>query len=66
MKKWLSTIGIILMLFSLTACDAPQKQYIEAELNPDTGIMMKTVYPVYDKSCDRISFTIENNSQQMI
>lgn len=66
MKKWLSTIGIILMLVSLTACDAPQKQYIEAELNPDTGIMMKTVHPVYDKSCDRISFVVENNSQQTI
>ncbi|MBQ7322735.1 MAG: hypothetical protein IJW99_11605 [Clostridia bacterium] len=66
MKKWLSAICIILMLVSLTACDASEKQYIEAELDPDTGIIMKTAYPVYDKNCEQISFIIENNSEERI
>lgn len=66
MRKWLSAICIILMLLPLIACDASEKQYIESELNPDTGVSMKTVYPVYDKSCEQISFIIENNSEERI
>ena len=66
MRKWLSAICIILMLFPLTACATTEESYRESELNPDTGISLRALYPVYDEGCEYISYVLENNSEDTI
>ena len=67
MKKRLFWLITIWMLFSLTACAmSAQGQYSEKDLNPDTGITLQAVYPVYDKSCEYISYKLANSSADTI
>lgn len=67
MKKLLSAICIILMLVTLTACagDTPSP-HKEAELDPNPNIVMRTVYPVYDKSCQTVTILIENQGEETL
>lgn len=66
MRKWLSAICIILMLLPLTACATAEESYRESELNPDTGISLRALYPIYDEGCEYISYVLENNSEDTI
>ena len=66
MKKWLIAICIILMLIPLIACGNAEESYRESELNPNTGISLRALYPVYDEGCEYISYVLENNSEETI
>ena len=67
MKKRFLLLITVWMLLSLTSCaTGAREQYQEKDLNPDTGIALEAVYPVYDESCEYISYKLENDSADSI
>ena len=68
MKKLRFAIFILSVLFLFTACQTIEGQipYDSAKLNPQDGIVMRTVYPIYDAECESLSVTIENNTDATI
>ena len=63
MKKRFLLLITIWMFLSLTACGNSMQ---EKDLNPNTGIKLQAVYPVYDESCEYISYKLENGSADSI
>ena len=68
MKKLRFSIFILSVLLLLTSCIWPQMPIPDnrTEFNPDSNIVMRTVYPVYDSECEKIHITIENCSDEKI
>ena len=67
MKKRFLLLITVWMFLSLTSCASSMpSQYQEKDLNPDTGIVLQAVYPVYGEDCEYISYTLENGSADSI
>lgn len=65
MKKICLAATILTLLFLLTACQGALTPlpYDSEALNPNSGILMQTVYPVYGADCEELCITIENLSE---
>ena len=67
MKKHFLLLITVWMLLSLTSCASSMpSQYQEKDLNPNTGIVLQAVYPVYGEDCEYISYKLENGSANSI